>query len=149
MSDSHSKIKKYLPIALSAWVSFVFVQSLFFKFTDSPETQHIFGTIAQWMTEFSILKPLSSIFAQFGGYAIGLVELMASALLIHSIFTCSKNTRMLGALIGLGVISGAIFFHLFTPLGIDVQDDGGTLFFMALTVFVSCAVLLKIGHKSQ
>jgi hypothetical protein len=27
---------------------FVFIQSLFFKFTDSVETRHIFGTLKAW-----------------------------------------------------------------------------------------------------
>ena len=36
------------PIALVLFIAFVFVQSLFFKFTDSPETQYIFGTLDAW-----------------------------------------------------------------------------------------------------
>jgi hypothetical protein len=28
----------------------------------------------------------------------------------------------------MGIMSGAIFFHLFTPLGIDPYEDGGRLF---------------------
>ena len=53
----------------------------------------------------------------------------------------------LGALMAFGVITGAIFFHLFTPLGINVQDDGGTLFFMASGVWVSSGILILM-HKS-
>ena len=54
-----------------------------------------------------------------------------------------------GAALGLGVISGAIFFHLFTPLGIavintDGSSDGGELFMLACGVWISCAVLLWI-----
>lgn len=35
-------LKKYGHYLLSFFVAFVFIQSLFFKFTDSPETQYIF-----------------------------------------------------------------------------------------------------------
>jgi hypothetical protein len=43
-------------------------------------------------------------------------------------------------MLGLGVMSGALFFHL-TRLGIVVMDDHGQLFIYALLVFVSCAIL--------
>jgi hypothetical protein len=48
----------------------------------------------------------------------------------------------LGALLALGIISGAIFFHLFTPLGVEVQGDGGTLFGMAIGVWLSSILIL-------
>jgi len=50
------------------------------------------------------------------------------------------------------VISGAIFFHLFTPLGVvRVVDaagntDGGVLFYMACGVWVSCLALIFLGR---
>jgi len=55
--------------------------------------------------------------------------------------------QVLGAAMGLGVISGAIFFHLFTPLGVavvntDGSSDGGELFMLACGVWVACALLL-------
>ena len=40
--------RRFLAGALSLYVAFVFIQSLFFKFTDSPETQYIFGTLDAW-----------------------------------------------------------------------------------------------------
>jgi len=51
------------------------------------------------------------------------------------------------------VMSGAIFFHLFTPLGVvRVVDaagntDGGLLFFMACGVWLGSAVLLYIDRQ--
>jgi len=66
------------------------------------------------------------------------------------------KTRRLGALLGLGIISGAIFFHLFTPLGVNrvvntetMATDGGALFFMACGVFVSCALILFLTRKAD
>jgi hypothetical protein len=51
----------------------------------------------------------------------------------------------------MGVISGAILFHLFTPLGIavinaDGSSDGGLLFGMACAVFLSAAILLWLSR---
>ena len=38
------------------------------------------------------------------------------------------------------VMAGAVFFHLFTPLGIEVlhegKSDGGSLFYAALSILV-------------
>ena len=37
-------------------------------------------------------------------------------------------TRLLGALGAVALMSGAIFFHLVSPLGVDPYNDGGGLF---------------------
>lgn len=130
---------------LAIFISFVFIQSLFFKFSGAPETQHIFGTLDAWAAGHGFpglfLAP-----GIFNAYVIGSAELVASVLLLVGFF---KNIRLLtglGSLLGIGIMTGAISFHLFTPLGINVNGDGGTLFYMAIAVWVSCAVLL-IQHK--
>ncbi len=105
--------------------SAIMLQTLFFKFTSAPESIYIFETVG--------LEP-------FGRYASGVAELIASILLLM------PRTTWLGALIGLGVISGAIMSHL-TVLGIEVMGDGGTLFALAIVVFISCAILLFLHRK--
>ncbi len=92
------------------------------------------------------LQPIAEVFAAHGGYAVGVTELIAVALLVY------PATRLYGALLGLGVISGAIFFHLFTPLGVNrVVDaagntDGGALFYMACGVWLSCVILSVLNR---
>ena len=133
---------------LIAFVAFVFIQSLFFKFAGSKETEIIFSTIAAWMQSIG-LGFIAPSFAAYGGYVIGGTELVATGLML------SNKTRNIGALIGLLVISGAIFFHLFTPLGvnrvIDEQGntDGGALFFMACGVWISCLLILLINRNKD
>lgn len=132
---------KHLP---AAFIAFVFVQSLFFKFTGSYETDHIFGTLATWSG--------LSWFGTYGGYIIGIAELIAAILL----FT---RWHGLGAIMSVGIMSGAIFFHLFTPLGIPmpefnaageiVGDDGGLLFGMACIVWLCGAFLSMKDFKNQ
>lgn len=141
-------VKKGFIYSLIAYVVFVFIQSLFFKFTGSEETDIIFSTIAQWMSGVG-LGFIAPAFESVGGNVIGLIELVASGLLLVPV------TRRLGALLGLGVISGAIFFHLFTPLGVNrVVDaagntDGGILFFMACGVWISCLLILVLGRADK
>lgn len=104
----------------------ILLQTLFFKFTAAPESVHIFSTLG--------LEPQ-------GRIAIGVLELITAALILY------PKTTGIGAVLGLGIISGAIFSHL-TQLGIVVQDDGGLLFGLAVIVFVFCAILAWMERKS-
>jgi uncharacterized membrane protein YphA (DoxX/SURF4 family) len=143
--------RQIVPIVLTLFIAFVFVQSLFFKFTNSPETQHIFGTLDAWGASLGApgLFATDGIFSQ---YAVGTGELIASVLLLAGLSTRLRLMRPIGAALALGVISGAIFFHLFTPLGISVlnadgSQDGGLLFAMACGVWTAAAILLVTsGH---
>ena len=133
---------------LTLFVAFVFIQSLFFKFTGSPETVYIFqGKLDPWAASLGV----AGVFAPggiFSAQVVGTFELIASVLLLAGAASANpRAVQMLGAALGLGVISGAIFFHLFTPLGIavvntDGSSDGGELFMLACGVWLSCALLL-------
>ncbi len=107
-------------------VAVILVQTLYFKFTGAPESVYIFTAVGQ--------EP-------WGRYGSGVVELVASVLLFL------PATVGLGALLALGTISGAIFFHL-TKLGIVVQDDGGLLFGLALVVFAGSAFLAWLYRRT-
>ncbi len=141
-------IKKNGHWVLTLFVAFVFIQSLFFKFTNAPETIYIFETK---LNPWALSIGLPGVFAP-GGIAsakvVGSFELVASVLLLlGAAFASLRGLQAAGAALGLGVISGAIFFHLFTPLGVAVQNtdgssDGGQLFMLACGVWISCALLL-------
>lgn len=153
MSDT-KLLHRALPLALSLFVSFVFIQSLFFKFTGSPETVYIFETkLDPWAASLGF----AGVFAPggiFSAKVIGSFELIASLLLLLGLLVPRYAIlNAAGALLGLGVISGAIGFHLFTPLGVAVQNadgssDGGALFTMACGVWLSCAGLLYLRRKA-
>ncbi len=133
---------------LTAFVAFVFIQSLFFKFAGSPETVYIFqGKLDPWAASLGF----PGVFAPggiFSAKVVGSFELIASVLLVAgAAISRQRAVQVLGAAMGMGVISGAIFFHLFTPLGVavvntDGSSDGGQLFMLACGVWVSCAGLL-------
>lgn len=141
-----SKKTKIATYVTSLFICFVFIQSLFFKFSGAPETQYIFETLDQWASATFGLEGLFLAPGPFNAYVIGSAELVAAAMLLLGLFTRLKFFTPVGALLSMGVISGAIFFHLFTPLGIDVQDDGGTLFAMAVIIWFSSASLIFM-HK--
>lgn len=139
--------KKIITNILIIYIVFVFVQSLFFKFSGAPETQYIFNTLDLWATDTLGISGLFNPPGIFNAYVIGSAELIASIVLLTGMFTVRKFLIPAGALMALGIISGAIFFHLFTPLGINVNDDGGVLFYMACGIWLSAMALL-VMHKN-
>lgn len=104
----------------------ILLQTLYFKFTGAPESVYIFSTLGA--------EP-------YGRIGSGIVELIASVLILV------PRTTLLGAFIGLGTMTGAIASHLLI-LGIEVQNDGGTLFILALITFLCCA-LLVVADKNK
>ena len=135
-------------IVLSIYICFVFIQSLFFKFTYAPETQHIFNTLDAWASTTFGIEGLFVPPGPFNAYVIGSAELVASLFLLSALLLKKPLFTFVGALLSFGIISGAISFHLFTPLGINVQGDGGTLFGLAVGVWMSSVILLFLKKES-
>ncbi len=113
------KSKKII-LALRIIVAIILIQTLRFKFTAHPDSVYIFETIG--------LEP-------YGRIGIGILELIAGILLLI------PKTVWAGATLTLGLIGGAMMMHL-TQLGIEVQGDGGVLFYTAILTFVLSAIIL-------
>lgn len=140
------KIKRYAPIGISLFAAAVFLDSLRYKFTDHPNTQEIFGRLDGWAASLGApgLFGHTGLFSQ---YVIGSAELLASSLLLIGLLPGLTRLNALGALIGFAVMSGAVSFHLFTPLGIDPNNDGGGLFAAAVTIWITSLVLFVIRRN--
>jgi hypothetical protein len=137
------RIKRYAPAAISLFAAAVFLDSLRYKFTNHPNTQEIFGRLDGWAGSLGA-PGLFSHTGLFSQYVIGSAELAASTLLLVGLLPRFVRLNALGAAIGLAVMTGAVSFHLFTPLGIDPNSDGGGLFAAAATIWISSIVLLLI-----
>lgn len=98
----------------------ILLQTLFFKFSGAEESVYIFTTLR--------IEP-------YGRIGSGIVELIAAILILIPRMT------LLGATMGAGVMFGAIFSHLLV-LGIEVKNDGGELFFLAIIVFLCCLTMI-------
>lgn len=105
----------------------VLLQTLYFKFSAAPESVYIFSAIG--------MEP-------WGRILTGILELVASLLLLWPRFTAW------GALLGSGLMCGAILTHL-TLLGIEVLHDGGLLFLYACIVLAACTVLLALVKNNN
>lgn len=137
-------------IFLTLYIAGIFIQSLFFKFTNSPETQYIFGILDAWASDLG-WPGLFATDGPFSQYVVGTGELIASVLLLFGLTPKWRILRPIGAVLSIGVISGAIFFHLFTPLGISVLNadgthDGGELFALACGVWLAAALILWMSR---
>ena len=103
----------------------IMLETLFFKFTGAPESVYIFSKMN--------LEP-------WWRYGQGIWELIASILLLL------PRTGWAGGVLTLGAIGAAIVSHL-TVLGIEIQGDGGLLFGMAWTAFLSGAVVAFLHRR--
>ena len=136
------KIIKLIPWAAALFISGIFLDSLRFKFTGHPTPEHIFTTLRDWSG--------IGLFYPAGPWIIGAAELLSAILLVMLplilILTGKKplahRLQWLGALIALGVMSGAIIFHLFTPLGIEtpVEWSGGEPTAFSSALFVAACI---------
>jgi uncharacterized membrane protein YphA (DoxX/SURF4 family) len=103
----------------------ILLQTLYFKFTAQPESVELFTILG--------MEP-------WGRIGTGIAELIAAILLVI------PRTTLLGALMGMGLMSGAIFFHL-TKLGINFGGDV-ILFAYAVITFICCLILIMINRKN-
>lgn len=136
--DFIKKHIEWLPVIL---IAVILGGSFQFKFTDAPITVHIFNVVGEFLgLEF---------FKTTGAYIIGIAEGIAILMVIF------PKTRGLGGLLTVGIMSGAIIFHLFSPLGVTVEwmENGemmqdGTLFYTAVITWLSGAFLF-MRHKDE
>ena len=105
-------------------IAVILLQTLYFKFTGADESVEMFSTIG--------IEP-------WGRYLTGILELIASVLVII------PATVWLGSLLSLGLMAGALLMHALF-LGIEVAGDGGTLFVMALVVFIASFAALWLSR---
>ena len=157
---------------ISLWTVKVFLSSLPYKFSNHPDTQHIFSTIGEWIKGI-LGNGIGQGFIDVGAYVVGSVELIVSIILLAPVVAWllvkasvleDKPYRALlhclGGLFAAGVMAGAVFFHLFTPLGWEVlhegKSDGGSLATAALSIlvlglimFVANFLLLRNDKQNQ
>ena len=118
------KLPGWLIWALRLLAALIMLQTLYFKFTAHPQSVLLFTTLG--------MEP-------WGRIGTGVFELVASLLILY------PRTTGWGGLLGTGLMSGAIFFHL-TKLGIRFDGDY-VLFIYAVTAFVCCGLLFLLYRK--
>ena len=120
------KLKTILSWTLRLIAAIILLQTLYFKFTGQPESVELFTKLG--------VEP-------WGRIGTGVIELIASILLLL------PATVIFGAIMGLGLMAGAILSHLLV-IGIESNKDGGALFMLAFVVLFSCIAILFL-HKTE
>lgn len=103
----------------------ILLQTLFFKFSAAEESVYIFSKVH--------MEP-------WGRIAVGILEGIAGILLLI------PRTSVYGAALATGLMTGAIFMHIFI-LGIEVMEDGGQLFLYALIVLFTSLYIIWTGRS--
>lgn len=158
-----NRIIPLLSWILVAWICKVFLTSLYYKFTGHPDTVYIFTTIGNWLQTY-LGESLGSLFSRYGAYLIGSFELLTSLVLLSPLvfwlpeklspganLPRRATLHCIGGLMAAVVMSGAVFFHLFSPLGVEVlhegKGDGGSLFYAAVSILVSGIILFILNRQ--
>lgn len=104
----------------------ILIQTLYFKFTGHPESVRVFSDLG--------IEP-------YGRIGLGVIELITALMILI------PRTAAHGGLLGSGIMLGAIASHFFI-LGIEVNNDKGMLFIMAIITFICCLIVL-FSRKDQ
>ena len=119
------KISNIISWLLRIIAAVILLQTLYFKFNGHPESVALFTKLG--------VEP-------WGRFGTAVIEL------ITSIFLLIPATAVIGASLGLGIMTGAILSHL-TVIGIESRGDGGELFILAIVVMLCCLILLVMQRK--
>ena len=120
------KTKNIISWILRLIVAIILLQTLYFKFTAHPDSVHIFSALG--------VEP-------YGRIGLGIIELITVILILL------PKTKIIGMINSLGIIMGAIASHILV-LGVNVSNDGGGLFTLAIIVLIASSVYLII-YKNE
>ena len=104
-----------------------------FKLTGNQGSVWLFTVLTDWVHLPGWERPFR--------LAVACSEIAASLLVLLPM------TRVFGAALAVALMSGAFFFHIFSPLGIDPYGDGAVLFKQAWAVWLAgLFILLACRH---
>jgi len=114
---------------------FLFMASFKFMPEITGEANPVFPLIAK-NTGIALIEP-------YMRWLTGVMEVLAALLLIM------PRTRMLGGLLALCIMVGALGSHLTPVLGIDVPGQGPTIFYMAIGMMVLTVLVLILSKGAR
>lgn len=106
-------------LRLLTWPAALFIACILlwyeqYKLTGHPGSTFLFTVLTDWLG--------------FHGHEKFMRIAVASCEIVTSVLVLLPPTRLLGALGAVALMSGAVFFHLVSPLGVDPYNDGAGLF---------------------
>ena len=128
-----NRIREWLVWSLCAWIAFIFVWYVRFKFSGAEGSVRLFTILTDWLGLHG--------HEQLMRIGTGTAELLAATLLFD------RRLQVIGAGLSLALMSGAIFFHLASPRRTDVFGSGAVLFREACLVWFAAAAILTIRWR--
>lgn len=117
--------------AAALWIAYEFLWYEQYKLTGNQGSiDGVFQPLADWFGIPAQEKPIR--------LGVAILEIVAAVLVLI------PRSRILGAGLALGLMSGAIFFHTIGPIGIDPYGDGGGLFKEACFTWAMAALILML-----
>ena len=129
-TDRALKWLSWIPALYAAYIMLWYEQ---YKLTAAEGSVMLFTILADWLG--------ISGHEQAFRLTVATMEIIASVLIIN------WPTRLYGAALTLGIMSGAIFFHTVSPLGIDPYNDGAQLFQEACWTWLAALAVLLIYRR--
>lgn len=128
------RILRLLAWPAAIWIAYEFLYYEQYKLTGHPASvNQIFQPLADWFGIPGYEKPFR--------LTVAILEIVSAVLVLV------PRTQLWGALLAVGLMSGAIFFHTIGPIGIDPYGDGGMLFKEA--IFTWCMGVLIVVARWQ
>ena len=126
-------------LKLLAWPAALFIAYIFlwyeqYKLTGDPGSGELFTILTNGFGLNGYEKPVR--------LGVATAEITASILVVL------PWTRLYGGILAFCIISGALFFHIVYPLGIDPLGDGGALFAHAVEVWL-CAAFVLVAWRHE
>ena len=118
---------------LAGWIAWELLFYEQYKLTGHPGSVQLFTTITDWLGVHGYEKWMR--------LGTGICEIIASVLVLL------PATRVAGAYGALMLMSGAIFFHVVSPLGIDPYNDGAKLFTEACVTWIAAVAILALFRR--
>ena len=128
------RVLRWLAWPAAGWIAWEFIHYLQYKLPGHPGSVHLFTILSDWLGTPGGEAP----FRLF----------VASMEIVAAILVLIPRTRMFGAAFSFGIMAGAIFFHVVSPLGIDPYGDGGVLFKEACFTLLMAAFIL-VAHRQE
>lgn len=128
MTMEPGRFARLIAWAAALWIAYEFLWYLQYKLTGPTLI-------------FEILSDWSGIPEKPFRLFVATMEICAAILVLI------PRTQPFGALFACGIMSGAILFHLATPLGVDPYEDGGVLFKEAVFTWCMAVVVMAVRRR--
>lgn len=124
----------WLAWVAAVWIAWELLHYEQYKLTGNPGSVFLFTVLTDWLG--------------FPGYEKVMRLSVATVEITAAILVLIPRTQGFGGLLAAGVMGGAIFFHVVSPLGIDPYEDGGVLFREACITLV-CGLFVAWVRRDQ